>query len=138
MKNRSPFKEETLRGVGLALLRVAVGGMMLTHGWPKLGRLLETPERFADPIGLGPEISLGLTVMAELLCAALIIFGAATRIACVPLLITMLVAAFVVHGEDPFGDKELALLYAAGTLTLLFTGPGRFSVDAWRKSRTTS
>lgn len=135
MKKITRMSEETLRGFGLAVLRVAVGGMMLTHGWPKLGRLFETPERFADPIGLGPEISLALTVFAEVLCALLIIAGAATRLACVPLLITMLVAAFIVHGDDPFGDKEMALLYAAGTLCLLLTGAGKYSIDAWRNSK---
>lgn len=121
---------EAAQAAGLLILRVAVGGMMLTHGWPKLGRLLQTPDRFADPLGLGPEVSLGLAVFGELICAALIVCGAATRLAAVPLLVTMLVAAFVVHGDDPFAKKEMALLYGAGALTLVLTGPGRFSIDA--------
>lgn len=48
----------------------------------------------------------------------------------VVLLVTMVVAAFVVHGADPFGKKELALLYGAGALTLMLTGAGRLSIDA--------
>ena len=55
-----------------------------------------------------------------------------------PLMITMVVAAFVVHGADPFGKKELALLYGAGALTLMLTGAGRLSIDAlvgWRRRR---
>ena len=122
--------------VGLFVLRVAVGGMMLTHGWPKLQRLLETPDKFADPLGLGPELSLGLAVFSEVICAVLIVVGAGTRAAAFPLLITMLVAAFIVHGDDPFKKQELALLYGAGALTLMMTGAGRFSLDAlfvrWR------
>jgi len=120
---------------GLLVLRCALGGMMLTHGWPKLLRLLETPEKFADPIGLGPEISLGLTVFAEFVCALLIIFGAWTRLAAFPLLVTMLVAAFIVHGDDPFKKQELALLYAAGCLTLMLQGGGRVALDSWMRSR---
>jgi len=135
MSENSKLNQEKLQSIGLAVLRISVGGMMLTHGWPKLGRLMETPDRFADPIGLGPEISLGLTVLAEFVCSVLIMAGAATRYACAPLLVTMLVAAFIVHGDDPFNDKELALLYAAGTLTLIFTGPGRYSLDAYWKSK---
>ena len=42
----------------------------------------------------------------------------------------MLVAAFIVHGEDPFQKKEFALLYAVPFLMLIFTGAGAFSVDA--------
>jgi putative oxidoreductase len=129
-------RTEAANAAGLLTLRVAVGGMMLTHGWTKLVRLAQTPDQFADPLGLGPEISLGLAVFAEVICAALIVFGAATRVAAVPLLITMMVAAFVVHGADPFGKKELALLYGAGALTLMLTGGGRLSIDAligWRR-----
>ena len=120
---------------GLLVLRLAVGGMMLTHGWPKLLRLLKTPDKFADPIGLGPELSLVLTVFSELFCAVLIVVGAATRLASAPLLFTMVVAAFVVHGDDPFSKKELALFYGAGTLTLMLTGAGAYSVDGWLARR---
>ena len=137
MSGKKSESEVTMaQSLGLLVLRLGVGGMMLTHGWPKVQRLMETPDKFADPIGLGPEVSLALTVFAELVCAALIVLGAGTRAAALPLLITMVVAAFVVHGDDPFKKQELALLYAAGTLTLLLTGPGRLSVDAlfvkWR------
>jgi putative oxidoreductase len=42
----------------------------------------------------------------------------------------MLVAAFIVHGDDPFQKKELALLFLTPFLALLLAGPGRFSLDA--------
>jgi putative oxidoreductase len=41
----------------------------------------------------------------------------------------MVVAAFVIHADDPWGKKEFALLFAAGFLTLVLTGPGKFSLD---------
>jgi putative oxidoreductase len=41
----------------------------------------------------------------------------------------MCVAAFVIHGSDPFSGKELALMYLVPFLTLVFTGAGRFSLD---------
>jgi putative oxidoreductase len=46
------------------------------------------------------------------------------------MLIFFAVAAFVQHGQDPFARKELALVYAVPLLALLFTGPGRYSLDA--------
>ena len=54
-----------------------------------------------------------------------------------PLLITMLVAALIIHAEDPWARKELALLYAVPAIALIFTGAGRFSIDGliWKKKR---
>ena len=56
--------------------------------------------------------------------------GLKTRLASVPLIVTMIVAAFIVHAGDPFAKKELALVYLVGFLAIFFTGPGEYSVDA--------
>jgi putative oxidoreductase len=40
------------------------------------------------------------------------------------------VAAFVIHGGDPWKKKEFALLYAVPFLTLILTGGGRYSLEA--------
>jgi putative oxidoreductase len=102
---------------------------MLTHGIPKMSKFGEDPIQFADPLGFGVFLSLVLAVFAEVICAAAVAVGAATRAACVPLIITMLVAAFIVHGEDPWARKEFAIVYALPFTALLLTGPGAFSVD---------
>lgn len=123
--------QDNQTSAGLLVLRLAMGGMMLTHGLPKFQKLMNTPDQFADPFGVGPEVSLALAVFAEVICAGLLIIGALTRFAALPFLITMLTAAFLIHGADPFAKKEMALLYASGALALLFAGAGRFSVDGW-------
>jgi len=124
--------KEPASSIGLLLLRIAMGGFMLTHGWKKLMNFGEKSEKFMDFLGLGSEISLGLTVFAEVGCAVLIIVGLFTRVAAIPLIIAMIVAAFVAHGGDPFGKKEMALLYLFGYACLALTGPGRFSLDYFR------
>ncbi len=53
----------------LLLLRIAAGGFMLSHGYGKMTKLFDGNFAFADPIGLGVELSLVLTVFAEILCA---------------------------------------------------------------------
>lgn len=112
------------------ILRIGFGGFMLTHGIPKLMKLFAGGEiQFADPIGLGATVSLGLAVFAEVICAAAILVGYKTKWASIPLIITMLVAAFVVHGDDPFGKKEFALLYAVGYLAISLLGAGKYSID---------
>lgn len=115
--------------IGLALLRIVPSLMMMTHGFPKLQKLLSGDFAFADPIGIGQGPSLFLTVIGEFVAPLLIVLGFKTRFATVPAIITMLVAAFVVHGEDPFGKKELALIYATIFIVIGLLGPGRYSVD---------
>ncbi len=123
--DRRPFTSD----LGLLVLRVATSGMMMTHGLGKLERWDSLVAVFADPIGLGPAISLGLAVFAELFCSIAIAAGALTRLAAIPPLVTMLVAAFIVHADDPWARKELALLYATVFASIVLLGAGRHSVD---------
>ncbi len=117
--------------VGLLMLRLGTGLLMLfAHGMPKLLGFGDKAAVFPDPLGLGSPLSLALAVFAEVFCAALIALGLFTRLAAVPLVITMLVAAFIIHADDPFRKMEFALVYAIPFLTLAFSGAGRFSLDA--------
>lgn len=117
--------------IGLLLMRVGVGSFMLfAHGWGKLSSFAEKADTWADPIGLGPTLSLSLAIFAEFFCSLAIILGIGTRAAAIPLLITMLVAAGIVHADDPWGKKEFALLYGWVFIGLIFTGAGRYSLDS--------
>lgn len=111
------------------ILRMIGGGFMLTHGLPKLNKMLSGDFGFADPIGIGSSASLVMTVMAEFGGALLILVGLGTRLVSIPLMFTMLVAAFIVHGADPFGKKEFALLYFTIYAALFFLGSGKYSID---------
>jgi len=102
---------------------------MLTHGIPKVQRVFSGNWHFSDPIGLGPQISLFLASFAEAGCSVLIILGLSTRLATIPLMITMSVAAFIQHGDDPFSRKETALLYLVIFFLLFFFGGGKYSLD---------
>jgi putative oxidoreductase len=121
---------EGLVHVWLIFLRIGVAALMLTHGVPKFLRLLEGNMQFGDPIGLGIAVSFLLVTFAEFLCSLLILVGLGTRMATIPLIISSSVAAFVAHADDPFGKKELLLLYILVYLTLLVMGAGKYSVDA--------
>jgi putative oxidoreductase len=41
----------------------------------------------------------------------------------------MAVAAFVAHADDPFGRKEMSLLYLTAWVGLFLTGPGRYTLQ---------
>jgi putative oxidoreductase len=119
----------TSASLGLLIFRIAMGAMMLTHGYPKFQKLIEGNFQFGDPIGLGPEFSLILAVLAEFVCSTLLILGLTTRLALIPLLTTMAVALFVVHVNDPFSSQEKAALYLVSFFLLLITGPGKYALD---------
>ncbi len=124
-------RRRLLNDVGLLVLRIALGATMLSHGWGKFMQFFgDEPLQFGDPIGVGVAASLALAVFAEVFCSLGLVVGLLTRLACIPLFTTMAVAFFIVHGDDPFGRKELAFVYMFGYLALLLTGPGRFSLDA--------
>jgi len=123
-------KQAKLKDTGLLLLRIGIASLMLFgHGFDKLVGFSEKALHFPDPLGFGSAVSLGLTVFAEFFCSVAILFGFFTRYATVPLIITMLVAIFVIHGDDPWGKREFATLYLIPYISLLFAGSGRYSVD---------
>jgi putative oxidoreductase len=118
------------RDIILLIVRVFIGFAMLSHGFPKLQMLLEGGKiEFFDFIGLGPQITLILTVFAEFVCSILLILGLFTRISLGFLVFTMVISAFVVLAADPFAKKEMALIYLSVYLLLMAFGAGKFSVD---------
>ncbi|TVQ44051.1 MAG: DoxX family protein [Saprospirales bacterium] len=125
------LKKPSELGYNLTLLitRLAFGGMMLTHGWPKFVNYSERASGFPDPLGVGNELSMALAIFSELFCAILLMVGLGSRLVLIPLLFTMFVAAFILHGPDPFSQKELALTFFFGYFIIFVTGPGKYSLD---------
>lgn len=118
--------------VDLALLvaRFAGGAFMLTHGIPKIEKLQGGNVKFISFLGLDPAVSLGLAIVAEVVCAFFLLVGFASRLSAAVLAFTMMIAAFVAHAGDPFKKMETSLLYLALYLIILFAGAGRYSIDA--------
>ncbi len=128
--NFSSDRKESLLNFGLLFLRLGTGALMLFgHGSDKLVNFAAKAPTFSDPFGLGSSVSLGLAVFAEFFCSLAVALGFATRLATIPLLILLSTAAFIIHGGDPWAKQELALVFLVPYLTILFTGPGRFSLD---------
>jgi putative oxidoreductase len=133
---RRPPLNAFLQSVALLIIRLGFGGLMLySHGWTKVMNFGDRVDRFADPLGLGSELSLVLVIFAEVVCALLIVFGLFTRLAAIPLVIETLVLVFIVHVGDEWGRIELPLLYLAAYSSLLIAGGGWYSLDNILKYR---
>ena len=122
--------DNTLYNLGLLILR-ATAGLLLAfgHGWGKLANFSQYSTEFADPFGLGMAASLVLTVFAEFFCAMAVALGILARVATLPLIIMFLTIVLIIHGSDPWDKKEFALLYLIPFVTILLTGPGKYSLD---------
>ena len=103
---------------------------MLTHGLPKLEHLLgDETIQFASVLGLNETMSLAMAVFAEVVCSILILIGLGTRLAVIPLIVTMLIAIMHIHGADPFSVKEMAVHFLLMYIVLLIMGSGKYSAD---------
>jgi putative oxidoreductase len=114
---------------GLLIFRVATAGLLLLHGWPKIRDFSRWANDFSNPIGIGSTASLILVIGAEVFCAILVIAGLVTRLALIPIIISMCVIIFIVHGNDTIRQNEVPIFFLLGSIGIFFTGPGKYSVD---------
>lgn len=114
---------------GLLLMRTGFGIMILLHGIGKLQDLISGANDFPDPIGIGSNLSLVLVTFAEFICAILLIIGLFTRLALMPLIITMFVVVFIHEAHLELFDKETPVLFLIAFTGLLFTGAGKYAID---------
>ncbi len=120
--------------LALLILRLGISFLMARHGYDKLQTLLSGSSDFPDPLHIGGQASLFLTVFAEFFCSLLLGLGLLSRLSTIPLIICMLVIVFVLNAGSPLDETEHALLYVLGYLCIFFAGSGRYSIDAvWLK-----
>lgn len=131
--NRNPWLSfllsERYSNLALLVLRLFVGGMMLTHGVAKLENFMALREGFPDPIGMGATASLVMIILVEVGCSLMVITGLLTRFAVIPLIFSMCVAAFLTPAEVTMASSELAIMYLGIFVVIFIAGPGKCSID---------
>ena len=115
--------------VALLVLRLGFGILLMYHGYDKMQHFDTMKTQFISFMGLSPSMSLSLVIFAELFCSALVVLGLLTRLATIPIIITMVVAIAKAHNYDITGQGQAAALYLFGFLAILFLGAGKASVD---------
>lgn len=124
------YDESRAYSVLLLIVRIFFGILFLTHGYDKLMQHAALANLFADPLGIGSFISFWMVIFSEVVCSFALIFGILQRIVLIPMITTMCVAFFIVHGGDAFAVKELSFVYLIVFIILYITGPGKYSFDA--------
>lgn len=88
-------------GIGPLALRLYLGPIFIFAGWKKISGIEDTIAWFGNPDwGLGlpfPELMAWLAALTEFGGGIALLLGVAVRFFSIPLMVTMLVAAFAVH-----------------------------------------
>lgn len=127
------------RDLGPLLLRLALAAILLYYGLPKF-------TQYATFVGLftkwglpAPAVSVILNGIVEVGGGVLVLLGLFTRPAAVALGFNFVIAILYVNLPNGFatakGGFAWPMLVLAAVLTLLFVGPGRFSLDAGSEAR---
>lgn len=113
--------------------RVTLGWTFLLTGWGKLHNIPKVVGFFTE-LGIpAPEFQARLVATTEFVCGALLLLGLVTRLASIPLIITMVVAILTAKKGDIGGFSDLfgvmEYLYIALLLWLGSYGAGALSLD---------
>lgn len=128
-------KSPALEDFALLVARVALGMILMAHGWQKFDEwtIQGTGQNFAEMGIPAPTVAAGAVTFIELVGGALLILGVLTPLVALLGAAVMLVALFLVHLEAGIfvdaGGYELVLAIFAGLLILAVRGAGRVSVD---------
>lgn len=122
----------TQGGFGVLILRLVLGAIFFKAGSGKLfgwfgGHGLEGAASFFQSLGIpAPHFQAVFVGGTEFLGGLALILGLLTRLAAIPLAITMIVAIFTAHRD---GDFYYPLVILCGLVALMDTGAGKISLD---------
>jgi putative oxidoreductase len=120
--------------LALTLLRVAVGAILVAHGWEKLSDIHGTAASFAR-LGIpAPEVSVYLAILGELFGGLGLALGALTPLAAFGPVLVLASAIYFVHRDNGLlsrnGGWEYPLTLLLVSLYFAAHGAGPLSVDA--------
>ncbi len=123
---------ETLKGLGLLLFRIFMGGRIFLGVWDNVVSSNKMAEfaKFLDGYDVPyPTLAAPISVYAQMICGLLIVLGLQTRFVAFLMMINFLVAFFVVDRHLTLEEMTPALAMLFGSFLLIFEGAGRFSLD---------
>jgi putative oxidoreductase len=133
LRSRAVASLEKLRWLALLLGRLAVGLVFLSTGWGKIHNIAKVTS-FFESLGIpAPGFHAVLVGWSELLCGGAIVIGLLTRLATIPLIVSMTVAILTAKRADLHGLFDLVgfdeFTYLVVLVMIAILGPGRVAVD---------
>jgi putative oxidoreductase len=122
------------RWVALLVARLAVGLLFMSTGWGKVNDLAKVTG-FFEHLGIpAPAFNAVLVGYSELICGTLLVVGLVTRLAAIPLIVSMTVAILTAKLGDLHGLFDLVgfdeFTYLCVLVIIVLLGPGAASLDA--------
>jgi len=127
-----------IKSLGLLILRLAVGIMLIHHGYEKLENIENFADAFVRPLHLPFPIFFSyIAAFSEIVGSWMIIFGLGTLLGALAILGTMSFAIYhaVMTGGFNIYLLELLVLYWGGAACIVLNGGGNFSIDHLIKLR---
>ena len=127
-----------IQSLGFLLLRIALGTMLIHHGYEKLENIENFADAFVRPLHLPfPIVSSYFAAFAEVVGSWMVICGLGTRLGALAILGTISFAIYHALFTSGFNIYllELLVLYWGGAACIVLSGPGNFSIDHLIKLR---
>ncbi len=113
--------------------RLAVGLLFLSTGWGKVHNIPKVTAFFQE-LGIpAPGLNAVVVGYSELICGTLLVLGLITRLATIPLIVSMAIAIATAKWKDIHGLFDLVgtdeLTYLVVLVMVAIIGPGALSLD---------
>ena len=124
---------QRLQPLSLLVARLTLGVEFISTGWGKLQHLDKVTAYFEE-LGIAmPALNARVASLTELVCGTLLFVGVLSRLASLPLVVTMLVAIATAKRSELDGIVALSGLlewtYIVLLLVIAIQGPGTLSLD---------
>jgi len=136
---------EALQAPALLAIRLVWGALFVYEGYAKFSNISSNAEYFSSLGFSSPVFMVWLSASAQLLGGILLAVGLFSRIASIPLIVTMLVAAIMDPSSHAFWGQgtdsteaflsQIPLVFTYMTAIVLFFGPGKWSIDHLLKDK---
>jgi putative oxidoreductase len=133
LRNRAIALAQRLDWLPLLLVRASLAAVFVPSGWGKLHDLGKVSEFFTE-LGIpAPAFNATLVAISELGCGLLLLVGVLSRLAAIPLIISMTVATITAKRDEITGIAALLaideVIYVVMAIVILVLGAGRLSID---------
>jgi putative oxidoreductase len=127
------------RSAALRFARLGVGLVFVSTGWGKVHNIPKVIA-FFQSLGIpAAELQAPFVAYTELLCGSAIVIGLCSRLAAIPLVVSMVVAILTAKRADLHGLFDLVgfdeFTYIVLLVVIAVLGPGNFAVDKFIAQR---